>query len=282
MLQHLKTYTSLWAMQPHDQTGVKLPYDQVVEMVAGAGYDGMAIDLGAGDVAQAYEVQPLMEAAGLTPLIVAFPKTVESLRDTLKMAKDFGSPFVDVIGQVMPLSVDGMIPVIRKWIEMSEEEGMPIQFEAHRNCITNDLYSTLCLLDAIPEMRMCADLSHYVVDREFWYPLSQRDMGLISRILERSDSFQGRIASRQQIQLQLDFPQNQKWVELFKGWWQEGLESWRARNDSGDCVFLCELGPPEYAMTGPDGFEMSNRWEEALLIKSWIEEMWAEMDARQQ
>ena len=282
MLQHLKTYTSLWAMQPHDQTGVKLPYDQVVEMVAGAGYDGMAIDLGAGDVAQAYEVQPLMKAAGLTPLIVAFPKTVESLRDTLKMAKDFGSPFVDVIGQVMPLSVDGMIPVIRKWIEMSEEEGMPIQFESHRNCITNDLYSTLCLLDAIPEMRMCADLSHYVVDREFWYPLSQRDMALISRILERSDSFQGRVASRQQIQLQLDFPQNQKWVDLFKGWWHEGLESWRARNDSGDCVFLCELGPPEYAMTGPDGIEMSNRWEEALLIKSWIEEMWAEMDARQQ
>ncbi len=280
MARSLKTYTSLWAMQPHDQTGVKLPYDQVVEMVAGAGYDGMAIDLGAGDVAQAYEVQPLMAAAGLTPLIVAFPKTVESLRDTLKMAKDFGSPFVDVIGQVMPLSVDGMIPVIRKWIEMSEEEGMPIQFEAHRNCITNDLYSTLCLLDAIPEMRMCADLSHYVVDREFWYPLSERDMGLMSRSLERSDSFQGRVASRQQIQLQLDFPQNQKWVELFQGWWREGLEGWRARNADGDCVFLCELGPPEYAMTGPDGKEMSNRWEEALVIKGWIEEMWAEMEAQ--
>ena len=276
--RNLKLYTSLWAMQPHDQTGVKLSYEQVVEMVAGAGYHGMAIDLGAGDVAQAYEVQPIMEKAGLTPLIVAFPKTIESLRDTLKMAKDFGSPFVDVIGQVMPLSVEGMIPVIREWIEMSEQEGMPIQFEAHRNCITNDLYSTLCLLDAIPEMRMCADLSHYVVDREFWYPLSERDMGLISRILERSDSFQGRVASRQQIQLQLDFPQNQKWVELFQGWWREGFESWRKRNDSGDCVFLCELGPPEYAMTGPDGKEMSNRWEEALVIKGWVEDMWAEME----
>lgn len=277
--RNLELYTSLWAMQPHDQTGVKLPYEQVVEMVAGAGYHGMAIDLGAGDVAQAYEVQPIMEKSGLTPLIVAFPKTIESLRETLKMAKDFGSPFVDVIGQVMPLSVEGMIPVVREWIEMSEQEGMPIQFEAHRNCITNDLYSTLCLLDAIPEMRMCADLSHYVVDREFWYPLSERDMGLISRILERSDSFQGRVASRQQIQLQLDFPQNQKWVELFQGWWREGFESWRKRNASGDCVFLCELGPPEYAMTGPDGRETSNRWEEALVIKGWVEDMWAEMDA---
>jgi hypothetical protein len=51
MTQTLKTFTSLWAMQPHDQTGIKLPYAQLCEMVAQAGYDGMAIDLGAGDVA---------------------------------------------------------------------------------------------------------------------------------------------------------------------------------------------------------------------------------------
>lgn len=276
MSQSLKTYTSLWAMQPHDQTGIKLPYDEVCEMVSSAGYDGMAIDLGAGDVAQAHEVRPHMERYGLTPLIVAFPKTVESLRETLVMAKDFGSPFVDVIGQVMPLSVDGMIPVIREWIEMADQIGIPIQFESHRNCITNDLYSTLCLLDAVPEMRMCADLSHYVVDREFWFPISERDLGLISRVLQRSDSFQGRVASRQQIQLQLDFPQHQKWVKLFKNWWREGLKDWRQRS-SGDCIFLCELGPPEYAMTGPDGIEMSNRWEEGLQIKSWVERIWNDL-----
>ena len=278
-MRHLKIYTSLWAMQPHDQTGVKLPYDQVCDMVAEAGYDGMALDLGAGDVAQAREVQPLMQAVGLTPLIVAFPKTVESLRETLIMARDFGAPFVDVIGQVTPLAVADMIPVIRQWIEMADSVGMPIQFETHRNCITNDLYATLCLLDAVPEMRLCADLSHYVVDREFRHPLCARDLGLISRVLERSDSFQGRVASRQQIQLQLDFPQHAKWVELFKAWWREGLESWRRRNAGGNCVFLCELGPPEYAMTGPDGREMSNRWEEALVIKGWIKEMWAEMES---
>ena len=262
-------------MQPHDQTGVKLPYPAVVEKVKEAGYHGMALDLGAADIAVVDAVEPLMAKAGLTPLLVAFPKTVGELRDVLKRAKDIGCPFVDVIGQVTPLTVEGMIPVIRQWIEMSEQEGMPIQFESHRNCITNDLYTTLTLLDAIPEMRMCADLSHYVVDREFWYPLSDRDMGLISRILERSDSFQGRVASRQQIQLQIDFPQNQKWVELFKGWWAEGFASWQSRNATGDCVFLCELGPPEYAMTGPDGKEMSSRWDEALQIKAWVEEIWA-------
>ena len=127
-------------------------------------------------------------------------------------------------------------------------------------------------------MRLCADLSHFVVDREFKLPLDDRDQSLIRRIIERSDSFQGRVASRQQIQLQLDFPQHEKWVELFRGWWRDGLESWRARNESGDCIFLCELGPPEYAMTGPNGKEMSNRWEEALIIRQWVMRMWDEME----
>ena len=277
MARALKVYTSLWAMMPHDQSGVTLSYEEICEKVAAAGYDGMALDLGAGDIAQAREVQPIMARHGLTPLIVAFPKTVESMREVLVMSKDFGAPFVDIIGQVMPISVDGMIPVIRRWMDMADEIGMPVQFETHRNCITNDLFTTLSLLDAIPEMRLCADLSHYVVDREFKLPLQHHEQMMISRILDRADSFQGRVASRKQIQLQLDFPQHQKWVELFKGWWQEGFERWLSQNQDGDCIFLCELGPPEYAMTDHAGVEMSNRWQEALLIKSWVEEIWADL-----
>ena len=277
MSRNLHVYQSLWAMRPYDLANP--PFAEICARVAEAGYKGIALDFGADDVSVARAIRPHMEREGLTPLLVAFPKTVESLRETLHMAKDFGSPFVDVIGQVTPLTVEGMIPVVRRWMDMADEIGAPIQFESHRNCITNDLYSTLALLDAIPEMRMCADLSHYVVDREFWHPLSERDMGLISRILSRADSFQGRVASRQQIQLQLDFPQHRKWVELFRGWWREGLASWRARNDDGDCVFLCELGPPEYAMTDARGEEMSDRWTEALQIKAWIEEIWADLES---
>ena len=276
MAPRLKVYTSLWAMMPHDPSGVILSYEEICEKVAAAGYDGMALDLGAGDIAQAREVEPIMARHGLTPLMVAFPKTVESLREVLVMSKDFGAPFVDIIGQVMPISVDGMIPVIRRWMDMADDVGIPVQFETHRNCITNDLFTTLSLLDAIPEMRLCADLSHYVVDREFKLPLQHHEQMMISRILDRADSFQGRVASRQQIQLQLDFPQHQKWVHLFQSWWREGFRRWLDQHQDGDCVFLCELGPPEYAMTDGNGVEMSDRWQEALTIKSWVEEIWAE------
>lgn len=264
-------------MQPHDATGEILPLDRVAGMVAEAGYAGLAIDLGATDVETAHAVRPHLQREGLTPLIVAFPRSVESLRETLIMAKDFGSPYVNVVGQVFPLTVDGAIPVIRRWIEMSDDVGMPVHFETHRNCITNDLFATLSLLDAIPEMRLAADLSHYIVDREFKLPLAPWEQALLSRCLARSDSFQGRVASRQQIQLQIDFPQHAKWVTLFQGLWKEGLADWRARNAAGEVVFLCELGPPEYAITGPDGRELSDRWTEALKIKTMAETIWQEL-----
>src|SRR5436190_20549448 len=100
----------------------------------------------------------------------------------------------------MPLTVEGMIPVIRQWLAMADEEGVEIQFETHRNCITNNLFTTLQLLDAIPEPRLCADPSHYLVDREFCYPISPADHALIRPVPERSDSFQGRVSSREQTQ----------------------------------------------------------------------------------
>jgi sugar phosphate isomerase/epimerase len=71
------------------------------------------------------------------------------------------------------------------WLRISEEERTPIQFETHRNCITNDLYTTVQLLDAIPAMRLAADLSHYVVDRELPCPPTPPLESLIARILAR-------------------------------------------------------------------------------------------------
>jgi len=278
-MPRLEVFQSLWAMELRRPDGVERAIEESFEMVAEAGYHGLAIDLGASDMATARKTRPLFEQHKLGCLINAFPRTIDSLRPVLHMAKDFDARFVNIIGQVMPLSLEGMIPVVRAWIAMAEEEGVSILFETHRNCITNDLFATLLLLDAVPEMRLCADLSHYLVDREFTYPISAGDDALIQRILRRADSFQGRVASREQIQLQLEFPQHRKWVEVFARWWEDGLRDWRARAQEDSAVnFLCELGPPEYAITGPDGFELSDRWQEALQIRGIVEEIWARLE----
>jgi hypothetical protein len=43
-------------------------------------------------------------------------------------------------------------------------------------------------------------------------------------------------------------------------------------------TFLCELGPKEYAMTGPYGYEMSDRWEEAQLLMRLVRELWQRLE----
>ena len=280
-MQTLEIFQSLWAMQPHAPDGRKVPVEQAFEMVAKAGYDGMAIDLGVSDIETARLTQPLFRKHELGCLIMAFPQTIEGLRPVLHMARDFNAIGVNIIGQVPALTLAEMIPVLQAWIAMSDEEGVPIQFETHRNCITNDLYTTLELIDYIPEMRLCADLSHFVIDREFRFPVSGYDQALISQILERSDSFQGRVATREQIQVSINFPQHRKWYDQFATWWEQGFRNWRARNPSGTCNFLCELGPPEYAITGADGREISNRWEEALQIRDRVREIWHKLESEQ-
>jgi hypothetical protein len=154
---------------------------------------------------------------------------------------------------------------------------MPIQFETHRNCITNDLFTTVQLLDALPQMRLAADLSHYVVDREMPCPPPPALQTLMTQILDRSDSFQGRVAARGQIQVALSFAQNAKWVALFRAWWRQGFAAWLARHAGEDSalVFLCELGPPDYAITDAQGREMSDRWAEAKLMAQWARELWS-------
>ena len=88
------------------------------------------------------------------------------------------------------------------------------------------------------------------------------------------------VASREQVQIQINFPQHRKWLDLFLGWWEEGFRMWRKRAAAdASCNFLCELGPREYAITGPDGYELSDRWEEALQIRDHARAIWQKLDA---
>src|SRR5581483_297819 len=124
---------------------------------------------------------------------------------------------------------------------------------------TTDLLLTLALLDAFPEMELTADLSHYLVARELSWPVREEDQRLIERVLDRAAALHGRVASREQVQISIDFPQNAGWLELFLGWWEEGLRRWRSRGrPGGTLIFTTELGPPWYAITGPDGEELSD------------------------
>ncbi|MEM7282231.1 MAG: sugar phosphate isomerase/epimerase, partial [Pseudomonadota bacterium] len=268
-MQELRVYQSLWAMEQR-RPGVKeKPLEEQFEEIRSAGFTGVCIDPSVAEIDGYGEVGSLCERFGMGCMVNAFPYKVNELLPILEFAKSLNACLVNVIGGVMPLTVAGAIPVIYRWMEEAESMGLPLLFETHRDSLLNDLFFTLQLLDEVPDLRLCADLSHFVVDRELRIPLNQRDQGFMDRVLCSSDCFQGRVANREQVQVQIDFPQHLEWVETFKAWWRTGIQGWRERSGPDDTLyFLCELGPPPYAITDAERNELSNRFQEALTIKS--------------
>jgi hypothetical protein len=215
--------------------------------------------------------------------VTAFPKSAPDLEPAIGLARDLAARHLNIIGQVYPSTVEAGAAYVHGWLTLCETAGMPVTIETHRDAITTDLLYTLQLMDAVPEMRLSADLSHFVVAREFGWPISDAVHAQITLVLQRADAFQGRVASREQVQLPVGFPQHRDWFEVFLGWWEEGFRLWRNRAAKDARLnFLCELGPKEYAITGADGFELSDRWQDALTIKARITEIWEglEVDSR--
>jgi len=271
-MQVLEIFQSLWALEQRRADGFEWPLAEKFQKIANAGFDG--VDIVYGDFAY-QDVQPYLQQHALACTITAFPESIEGLKPAIEMAKQLDARHLNIIGKVYPFSVDEGAEYVCGWMALCRAADLAVTIETHRDCLTTDMLYTLQLMEAVPEMPLCADLSHFVVGREFGWPITEQVQAQIENILDRSIAFQGRIASREQIQLQISFAQHREWYDLFASWWQYGFKSWQARVGENDRLnFLCELGPREYAMTGADGYELSDRWQEALMIKQRVREIW--------
>ncbi len=273
MSQRFLVYQSLWAMERRRPDGLEWSLDEKLAMIRDAGFDGAGVRFA--DRAFVKPVTDFLCAHNMSWQAQAYPQTVDDLKPILDHVLEFGADHLNVQPDVRPYTLKQCFPLIDGWRRLAADAGVTMQIETHRNRITTDLFFTLHLLDHFPNLRLTGDLSHYVVGREFWIPLSDEVQALMHRINDNCWGFHGRVASREQIQLQLNFPQHKHWVDLFMGWWERGFRQWKAKAGPGETLtFLCELGPAEYAMTGADGYELSDRWLEAVQMKEMVRALW--------
>lgn len=277
-MQKLEIYQSLWAMQQRIPGKAERSMPEQFKQIAEAGYHGVCLDPAVDEINECLALKPLFKEYQLGCMVNAFPYTAEELAPLLDMAASLNASQVNIIGGVMPLQPSAAASVVRSWLTTAEHYAMPVLMETHRNGTLNDLFYTLEVLHQVPELRLCADLSHFVVDREFPLPLSEQDGQYIDQILERSDSFQGRVSNNEQIQIALNFPQHKQWLDQFLAWWRQGMSKWAGRNgQTATLRFLVELGPPPYAITDGNQRELSDRWQEGLQIKSLVEQIWQDI-----
>ena len=273
MAQQLRVLQSLWAMERRLADEPEWPLQTQLAMIRDAGFDGAGVRFI--DPAFATEVTSFLRANDMIWQAQCYPKKVDDLKPVLELVAKLGADHVNLQPDVRPYRLEDCIPLSKAGGGCAEQAGVAVHVETHRDRMTTDLFFTLHLLDRFPDLRLTADVSHYLVGREFAWPVDEVNHGLMHRILDNSWGIHGRIASREQVQISLGFPQHQGWVELFMGWWEYAIRSWRRRaGPDAVLTFLCELGPPPYAITGPDGKELSDRWQDALVMKDMVRALW--------
>lgn len=267
--QSLLILQSLWAMERRQPDGVERSIDQNIAMIQEAGFDG--ISTSCTDPARVALIARALAGSGLAVEGMCFPQTIDHLKAAIDLARRLDVVHLDVQPDIRPRRVADCVPLLEGWIRVAQDANMPIYFETHRNRMTTDLLFTLELMDQVPEMRMLADLSHVLLGRELWYPISDEDEAQVRQVLDRTWAFHGRVASREQIQIEITFPQHKIWLDLFLCWWKYGFKSWQRRAGAdARLAFVCELGPQPYAITDRQGNDSTDRWKEALLLKSLV------------
>ncbi len=275
-MQNLLIFQSLWSMERRSAQYPELSLEENIEKIASAGFDGISTHWYDRKVVS--RVAGLLKQHGLQAEGQCFPKTVDDLKPVLEIAAEYNVHHICLQPDVRLRRLEDCIPLLEGWQRLAEEASIDVWIETHRDRMTTDLFFTLDLLDRLPDLRLLGDISHFLVGREFAWPVSDENHALIHRILDSSWAFHGRVASREQVQIEISFPHHRPWVDLFLGWWEYGFKSWKKRaNEDATLAFTCELGPKPYAITGRDGEDTTDRWEESLLMRQEILDLWAKV-----
>lgn len=260
-------------MERRHTDGIERSVEENIEMIASAGFDGISTPWR--NLENVRRLSGLVRSRGLQVEGQCFPRTVDDLKPILELASQFPVRHLGVQPDVRPRTLAECLPIVEGWLKLAEQVDFPVLIETHRDRMTTDLFFTLDLLDRYADLPLLADLSHFLVGREFAWPVDEQNHSYIHRILDNAWAFHGRVASREQVQIEISFPHHKRWVNLFLNWWEYGFKSWRQRsNGDGTLVFTCELGPQPYSITGRDGNDTTDRWAESLQLRDLTRALW--------
>ena len=275
-MPELLVLQSVWGLDGCPGFDIEGNLDAALHKVAVSGFDGVGVNIVR--VARTAGVVKVMRPLGLAWEGQVLVRSAAELTAAIDRAHSLGAHHlnVQIAGPVAKLSE--ALALVDSLVAAAKDAPLPVFFETHRGRLTNDLLFTLRILEARPDLPLTGDLSHYPVAGEMELPLRDDQLAAIERILRNCRNFHGRISTTHQVQVAFDAPQHIAWRDQHIAWWRRGFELWLQKAAANDVLtFMCELGPPPYAITAPDGRELSNRWDEAQRLRDIVRALWREV-----
>jgi hypothetical protein len=268
----LRLSHSLWSLTKLPTNGEEWSLREKCRQVKEAGFE--AIECWLTDENER-EITEALRAEGLRLALGHHPFTLEDTRKTVARSKRLGADYIFAQPADAFIADDDAVALVRDGHALASDEGVPYFMETHRNCCTETLPQTLRLLERLPQVRITADLSHFFVVGEFYGWESERLPERLGPVLERVSSIHGRISNGEAVQVDVGDGTG-RLPQVYIDLWARGMRAWLQGARPGDVLpFASELGPPAYAIVDPSGREISDRWEQSLVMKRLAEQAWA-------
>ncbi|WP_248924743.1 sugar phosphate isomerase/epimerase family protein [Paenibacillus hamazuiensis] len=263
----LEIHQSWWAMTGLGEGDREWTLEEKFEHIAKAGFTGIVARLPAPDQAERW--RKLLDDYGFAFGIHSFPYHRSDLEAAIKEAKNFGADYINSQVADSFVTDSAAVSLLRDLVDAASKAGIPYFVETHRGRITQDLLRTVQYVRDVPDIRLTIDFSHYVVAGELILP-NEKVEAYFDVLLKQTACFHGRISNGQQIQVDTEIGSD--YIPFFLNWWKKGMNYWLQNAAPGDYLpFVCELGPPPYAIKTGAGQEISDRWTQALELKKLAE-----------
>ncbi|WP_236640860.1 sugar phosphate isomerase/epimerase family protein [Flagellimonas alvinocaridis] len=153
---------------------------------------------------------------------------------------------------------------------ISKETGIPIYHETHRGRFSYTLPITLDYLKKISDLRLTADISHWMVVHESL--LEGRD-AMLSDVIAKTDHIHARVGHAESPQV--NDPKAPEWkraVDRHLDIWEKVIRKFWAENDRPMTV-TSEFGPPYYMPALPyTQLPVSDQWEANVYMMNIIKQ----------
>jgi sugar phosphate isomerase/epimerase len=160
------------------------------------------------------------------------------------------------------------LQIFERVVQLSQASGIPILIETHRGRPTYSAIETRKYLEAVPELRLTADFSHWMVVHES--DLGDQRANLELAIM-RADYVHARVGYAEGPQI--PDPRAPEWefaVTRHLQLWQEIID--QQKRDGKEILFITpEFGPPPYMHTAPFTKEpVGDVWEQNVYMKGLL------------
>lgn len=165
-------------------------------------------------------------------------------------------------------SFDDNVRILERMIRLGRESGIPVTAETHRGRPTFAATETRRYLEALPELRLTADFSHWMVVHESDLQDQEDTLALA---IERSDHIHARVGYEEGPQI--PDPRAPEWnrhVDRHLSLWRRIVKA-RREDGGGDVTIAPEFGPPNYMHTEPFTNEpVRDAWEINVYMRDYL------------